>query len=131
MKKRPNSYWFATATPTFLVEELKKRPQEVTSLSQMLATQKDLSDISKITRITLPALLFQTGYFTIQNYNVKLNAYQLDFPNKEVREALFGSMLRRTGRRESFNLLEVSRMAKKLQESLSDFSPRNLCRNYQ
>ena len=117
-EKKPDSYWFATATPTFLVEELKKRPQEVTSLSQMLATQKDLSDISKITRITLPALLFQTGYLTIEDYNVKLNAYQLDFPNKEVREAFFGSMLEELAEGE-LKSLEVSRMAKKLQESLS------------
>ena len=117
-EKEANSYWFATATPTFLVEELKKRPQEVTSLSQMLATQKDLSDISKITRITLPALLFQTGYLTIEDYDVKLNAYQLDFPNKEVREALFGSILEELAEGE-LQSLEVSRMAKKLQESLS------------
>ena len=117
-EKEAESYWFATATPTFLVEELKKRPQEVTSLSQMLATQKDLSDISKITRITLPALLFQTGYLTIEDYDVKLKAYQLDFPNKEVREALFGAMLEELAEGE-LKSLEVSRMAKKLQESLS------------
>ena len=117
-EKEANSYWFATGTPTFLVEELKKRPQEATSLSQMLATQKDLSDISKITRITLPALLFQTGYLTIQDYNVKLNAYQLDFPNKEVREALFGSMLEELAEGE-LKFLDVSRMADKLRESLN------------
>ena len=117
-EKKPESYWFATATPTFLVEELKKRPQEITSLSQMLATQKDLSDISKITRITLPALLFQTGYLTIQDYDVKLKAYQLDFPNKEVREALFGAMLEELGEGE-LKFLDVSRMAEKVRESLS------------
>ena len=118
-EKEANSYWFATATPTFLVEELKKRPQEVTSLSQMLATQKDLSDISKITRITLPALLFQTGYLTIEDYDVKLNAYQLDFPNKEVREALFGAMLEELAEGK-VKLLEVSSMADKLLASLND-----------
>ena len=117
-EKESNSYWFATGTPSFLVEELKKRPQEITSLSQMLATQKDLSDISKITRITLPALLFQTGYLTIEDYHVELNAYQLEFPNKEVREALFGSILEELAEGE-LQSLEVSRMAKKLQESLS------------
>ena len=117
-EKEANSYWFATGTPAFLVEELKKRPQEVTSLSQMLATQKDLSDISKITRITLPALLFQTGYLTIEDYNVKLNAYQLDFPNKEVREALFGSLLEELAEG-ALKLLDVSRMAEKVRESLS------------
>ena len=118
-KKKAESYWFATGTPTFLVEELKKRPQEITSLSQMLATQKDLSDISKITRITLPALLFQTGYLTIEDYDVKLNAYQLDFPNKEVREALFGAMLEELAEGE-VKFLEVSSMADKLRESLND-----------
>ena len=118
-KKKPESYWFATATPTFLVEELKKRPQEITALSQMLATQKDLSDISKITRITLPALLFQTGYLTIEDYDVKLKAYQLGFPNKEVREALFGAMLEELAEGK-VKLLEVSSMADKLLASLND-----------
>ena len=118
-EKDAESYWFATATPTFLVEELKKRPQEVTSLSQMLATQKDLSDISKITRITLPALLFQTGYLTIEDYDVKLKAYQLGFPNKEVREALFGAMLEELADGK-VKLLEVSSMADKLLASLND-----------
>ena len=118
-EKKPESYWFATGTPSFLVEELKKRPQEVTSLSQMLATQKDLSDISKITRITLPALLFQTGYLTIEDYDVKLKAYQLGFPNKEVREALFGAMLEELADGK-VKLLEVSSMADKLLASLND-----------
>ena len=118
-EKKANSYWFATGTPTFLVEELKKRPQEITALSQMLATQKDLSDISKITRITLPALLFQTGYLTIEDYDVKLKAYQLGFPNKEVREALFGAMLEELADGK-VKLLEVSGMADKLLASLND-----------
>ena len=59
----------------------------------MLATQDDLADIHEVDAIPLPALLFQTGYLTIQDYQVDLDAYQLDFPNKEVREAFFGSML--------------------------------------
>ena len=66
----------------------------------------------------LPALLFQTGYLTIQDYNVKLNAYQLDFPNKEVREAFFGSMLEELGEGR-LHFLDVFRMAEKLRESLS------------
>ena len=58
------------------------------SLSQMLATQSRLSDISKVAQVSLPALLFQTGYLTIQDYKVDLGTYQLDFPNKEVRSAV-------------------------------------------
>ena len=84
----------------------------------MLATQKDLSDISKITRITLPALLFQTGYLTIEDYNVKLNAYQLNFPNKEVREAFFGSIIEELAEG-ALKFLDVSCMVEKVQGSLS------------
>ena len=116
-EKKPKSYWYATGTPSFLVHELKQRPDEVTSLSQMLATQDDLSDINEVDATPLPALLFQTGYLTIQDYNVELNAYQLDFPNKEVRNAFFSSMLAVLGNLQS---LKVSRMAKKLRASLND-----------
>ena len=115
-KKKPESYWFASATPSFLVEELKKRPQEVTSLSQMLATQDDLGDIHEVDAIPLPALLFQAGYLTIQDYQVDLGAYQLDFPNKEVRKGFFISMLTVLGKLPS---LKVTRMADKLRASLS------------
>ena len=115
-EKEANSYWFATATPTFLVEELKKRPQEVTSLSQMLATQDDLGDIHEVDAIPFPALLFQAGYLTIQDYQVDLGAYQLDFPNKEVRKGFFISMLTVLGKLPS---LKVTRMADKLRASLS------------
>ena len=96
------------------MDELKQRPQEAASVSQMLATQDDLADINEIDVTPLPALLFQTGYLTIQDYNVALNAYQLDFPNKEVRSAFFGSMLAVLGK---INSLEVHRLAEKLQAS--------------
>ena len=86
------------------------------SLSQMLATQSRLSDISKVVQVSLPALLFQTGYLTIQDYKVDLGTYQLDFPNKEVRSAFFGSILEELGEVDSW---VVHRLAKKLQEALS------------
>ena len=74
----------------------------------MLATQNRLSHIHEVDAIPLPALLFQTGYLTIQDYQVDLDAYQLDFPNKEVRAAFFGSMLAVLGQ---LDALGVSCMA--------------------
>ena len=115
-KKKADSYWFATGTPAFIVYELKKRYQEAVSVSQMLATQDDLADIHEVDAIPLPALLFQAGYLTIQDYQVDLDAYQLDFPNKEVRKGFFISMLTVLGKLQS---LKVTRMADKVQESLS------------
>ena len=118
-EKKPKSYWYATGTPAFLVEELKERPHEVISLSQMLASQDDLADINAIAAVPLPALLFQTGYLTIQDYKVDFDAYQLDFPNKEVRKAFFASMLAVLGKLQA---LKVSLMADKLRASLNDLA---------
>ena len=115
-EKQPNSYWYATGTPSFLLREIKQRPQEAASLSQMLATQSKLSDISEVDTTPLPSLMFQTGYLTIRDYNLDLDAYQLDFPNKEVRDAFFASMLAALGELDSW---VVHRLAKKLRESLS------------
>ncbi|MEM7382755.1 MAG: hypothetical protein AAF400_00255 [Bacteroidota bacterium] len=63
--------------------------------------------------------MFQTGYLTIQDYKVDLDAYQLDFPNKEVRDAFFGSMLAALGELDSW---VVNRLAKQLQEALNDLN---------
>ena len=92
-EKEPKSYWYASGTPTFLLREISQRPQAAMSLSQMIATQSRLSDISNIEKIPLPALMFQTGYLTIKDYKTDLGAYQLDFPNQEVRAAFFDSIL--------------------------------------
>ena len=78
-KKKPQGYWYATGTPAFLVDELKERPHEVISLSQRLASQDDLADINEINAIPLPALFFQTGYLTIQDYKVA-SVYGLLYP---------------------------------------------------
>ena len=48
----------------------------------MLAPQEDLADIHEVNAIPWPALLFQTGGLTIQDYPADLYAYQLDFFNK-------------------------------------------------
>ena len=115
-EKKPKSYWYATGTPSFLLREIEQRPQAAASLSQRIATQNRLSDISQVNQISLPALMFQTGYLTIRDYKVALDAYQLDFPNKEVRDAFFGSILAELGEVDSW---VVHLLAKKLRESLS------------
>ena len=75
--------------------------------------------LNEIAAISLPALRFQTGYLTIQDYKVDFGAYQLDFPNQEVRKAFFASMLAVLGKLQS---LKVSLMADKLRASLNDLA---------
>jgi hypothetical protein len=94
-KKEFGNYWFETGTPTFLIEEIKKK----NDLYSFVANQEVESDTLKgngnETQETT-TLLFQTGYLTVKNKKLKKDAppqYTLDFPNMEVRKAFLSSLL--------------------------------------
>jgi hypothetical protein len=93
-KRRFEGYWYETGTPTFLIGELKKYPQSMISLDGTMATREELMGISHLDRIGMPALMYQTGYFTIQDYNSVSRLYQLGLPNEEVRRAFVNSLVK-------------------------------------
>lgn len=62
--------------------------------------------------------MFQTGYLTIQEYNQKEDSYRLDFPNREVRQAFFNSLLQEFT---EIDPLEVSRTSEQLRSELESF----------
>lgn len=113
--KKAESYWYSSGTPSFLIDEAKKHPQSVVPLSGTSALKSTLSDISRLDRIHLAALMFQTGYLTIQGYNSEENSYDLGFPNKEVKEAFFNSLLQEFT---EVDPLEVTRAAKGIEQDL-------------
>ena len=63
------------------------------SLDGTTATEEHLMDISRLDKIDLEALMYQTGYFTIKGYNPISKRYQLGFPNEEVRSAFTTSLV--------------------------------------
>ncbi|WP_194847210.1 ATP-binding protein [Candidatus Neptunochlamydia vexilliferae] len=87
------SYWYSTVTPSFLIEQIKERPLSSLDLSQSEAKETELLNINDIQKIDLQALMWQTGYLTLRNYDPQTSLYELDFPNQEVREAFFDSLL--------------------------------------
>ena len=93
-KRRFEGYWYETGTPTFLIGELKKYSQSMISLDGTTATREELMGISHLDRIGLPALMYQTGYFTIQDYNSISRLYKLGLPNEEVRRAFVNSLVK-------------------------------------
>ncbi len=84
-------YWFETATPSFLVDILRKRPFYLPDLEAVSMDYKALGDFD-VERIHLETLLFQTGYLTIKKESVPfmggLQEYTLSYPNNEVRYSL-------------------------------------------
>ena len=93
-EKKANSYWFATGTPFFLTEQIKKYSKNLVPLSGTQAKDDELMSSGSITEIDIKALMFQSGYLTIESYNEKTQYYQLVFPNKEVRKAFIHSLVK-------------------------------------
>ena len=91
---KAESYWYSTGPPSLLINEVHKHPQSIVPLRGVSALKSTLSDISSLDDIDLVALMYQTGYLTIRGYHPKTNAYDLDLPNKEVKEAFFYSLLK-------------------------------------
>ena len=89
-------YWFESGTPTFLVEALFRRRVSSVSLDGLLTSGALLSSFD-VDAMATEALLFQTGYLTIRSVSDRggVRRYRLGYPNREVRQSLNESLLRR------------------------------------
>ncbi len=78
------NYWFASGTPTFLVNLSKQYQQYDFECVEIAPSQLDAYDLEQLQLIPL---MFQTGYLTIKNYDTETGIYQLGYPNEEVRKS--------------------------------------------
>ena len=91
-QKRLEPYWFATGTPTYLIEMMRKFNVEPSQIGRMEAEKADFdSPTERMT--TLVPLLYQSGYLTIKDYVSDYDYYILDFPNREVQTGLMRSLV--------------------------------------
>ena len=90
--KRVDSYWFASGTPTYLIEMMRKfgvAPSQI-GRNRAMASAFD-APTERMT--SLIPLLYQSGYTTIKDYNPISGLYTLDIPNSEIRIGLMESLL--------------------------------------
>ena len=87
-------WWFETGTPTFLVKLLSQRRQFTPDLARIMAPEALLSTFD-VGNIPTEALLFQTGYLTIDSARYLPGRLELTlrYPNKEVQSSLNDSLL--------------------------------------
>jgi hypothetical protein len=87
-QKRFASFWYASGTPKFLIDLIKKRPQGYADLNNFEISEWSL-DTFDIQKMSAAPLLFQTGYLTIKEIldESAPPIYLLDLPNFEVRMA--------------------------------------------
>ncbi len=95
LKRREfEAHWFATASPTFLLDLLARRKINPMSLENK-ATRASLMSTFDVDKMTVEALMFQSGYLTIVGEERKNHRtlYTLDYPNREVRQSFNASLL--------------------------------------
>lgn len=86
-EQRFSNYWFATGTPTFLLNLINTEQIEPAEFERKEVSEV-VFDSYDIEKMNVFALLFQTGYLTITQAEMRRTLrYMLDYPNFEVKEA--------------------------------------------
>ena len=90
--KKVDNYWFASGTPTYLIEMLRKFDTLPSDISAM-ETQSSEFDAPTEGMVSIIPLLYQSGYVTIKDCEPDADLYTLGIPNMEVRIGLMKSLL--------------------------------------
>lgn len=81
----PTSYWFAQATPAFLIERLKKGIYTVVDYNEGCDVDESLLGDIDISPNDPTSLFYQSGYLTIKSYDTLFRSFKVAFPNEEIR----------------------------------------------
>lgn len=123
------NYWFATGTPTFLVDVLDESNYNLEDLTSRPVTMATLNGIDPIQRNPV-GVIYQSGYLTIKGYEKESKLYTLDYPNVEVKEGFMEFLIPRyTPKEEGEGVFYINEFRKDLQngdaeaflEKLRDF----------
>ncbi|GAA5817981.1 MAG: AAA family ATPase [Methanobrevibacter sp. CfCl-M3] len=93
-----SNYWFSTGTTSLLMRTIKNRSLGHDDIEGLFETsnlsKNDLMDFESVSD-DITALLFQTGYLTIEKISKKRRSvsYFLGFPNMEVKNSFYENLL--------------------------------------
>ena len=91
-EKNFGAYWFASGTPTYLINMMRKFDVLPSEISKVEADESEF-DAPTENMSTIMPLLYQSGYITIKDYDKEFNYYTLDLPNKEVKVGLTKALI--------------------------------------
>ncbi|MCC8071273.1 MAG: ATP-binding protein [Bacteroidales bacterium] len=90
--KKFGDFWFATGTPTALVQVMRKYDTIPSELDDIVVDATDFDTPTELISNVIP-LMYQSGYLTIKGYKEVNGRYILGIPNQEVRVGLMNSLL--------------------------------------
>ena len=105
---RIDDYWADTGAPTIISEALRDADVDVERILNARWRLRRLSGLDML-NADPTALLYQTGYLTISEYDLDTDTVRLKVPNEEVTKALFNDLLKyyvKTKRREAAAVVE-------------------------
>lgn len=89
-QRRFADYWWETGTPTFLIKTLRQGFHY--DLNEIEAGEVMFESFT-LDNLNWLALLFQTGYLTIHDYDPEYRLYTLGYPNLEVKDTMHQHLL--------------------------------------
>jgi hypothetical protein len=89
-----DNYWFATGTPTFLVETIRKQYVNPKELEE-IEVDNYFFDSFSLEHLDVVGLLYQTGYLTLKKVirGIYRTRYFLGYPNLEVRHSMMHNLV--------------------------------------
>lgn len=91
-QKEIQNFWNQTGLPTIIAEALKREHADLEELFDTYCTLSELQGYG-LSEMNPKALLYQTGYITIKEYDKELKLYRVGIPNKEVERIIESSGL--------------------------------------
>lgn len=91
-KREISNYWGQTGKPTLIAEAIRNFDDDIegllnTKCDEITLHGFDLRNVSPL------AMLYQTGYLTIKDYDRETQLFTLGVPNREVTDSLFKELL--------------------------------------
>lgn len=86
------NYWNDTGLPTIIAESLMRIDADLSGIFDTYCGQSDLKGLD-LTDPNPIALMYQTGYLTIKDFDLMSGIYRLGIPNREVKEGLVKVLL--------------------------------------
>lgn len=91
-EKSISDFWSMTGKPTLIAEAMHRFDQDIESILNTQCDETTLFGFDLMSTSPL-AMLFQTGYLTIKDYDKYTKLYTLGVPNREVTNSLFKELL--------------------------------------
>jgi hypothetical protein len=123
--KEFRSYWYASSTPTFLIDLIMKNPYEFIESEDNLMTINMLDTID-VEKLTLLPLLFQTGYLTIDK-KFDADNFQVKLPNEEVAFSFHTNILEALS---SKNQSAINKVIEKIKDALKNIDSSKLTESF-